>query len=196
MENQNITAGLNASGLYAGQVLSPEATNRLFAAEKIAGSSIQGYVIAASMSTRMHARTRANPSSSSWRLKAFETPNTQMLLTLTVQASDCQARLVMHLADRKVKEMLRGFAASGRMEILLIEPGHAGTVRFCPQFYPEDAAPLLALGEENVCLPRFDTLKEMATFATQLLYAKDVVVCPGMPRTLDVTVTSIIPAVA
>lgn len=193
MKNYDLNAILEAAGFFAGQLLTPATTMHLFSGERLEGFDIGGYVIAATVSTAMLNQARANPRDAGWRMTAFETPNSQMLLTLSVQAGRYQTRFVLPLANPVVKDMLRSYAVTQKWQLLLTTPCEDTILRFTPKFYSEDLAPLLLLAAENRALCKDETIKEVAVFASQLGKVKDRIVCGDMPTPLKVTMVSIIP---
>lgn len=188
----NFRKSLDAFGMYNGSVLTPELARALSEQQKAKQLPLTGYGLVGWISPKMHAQIEAHPDAIGWRLTAFETQLKQMLLIVTVQAGQFQGRLLMHLADPNVQEMLKWCAHNGHMQLVLGVPEQVKVVRYNPPFYQEDLGPLLALAAESRHLPMVHTLVEFAESAIELMQQKDKLVCSGMGTVEEVTVTSIL----
>lgn len=183
---------LNALGMYNGSVLTPDLAHTLNLQQDRQQLMLEGYGFVGWLSPKMHQQIADYPDEIGWRLTAFETPLEQMLLIATLQAGAYQARILSHLADPAVQEMLNWSARNGCMQLVLGVPGQVKVVRYNPPFYREDLGPLLALAAESRHLPLAHTLVELAGSAVELLHQKDRLVCAGMGAVEEVTVTSIL----
>lgn len=193
MNDKNLSAMLHKKGLFTGALIIPTDIER--AAE--AGNSklsIEGYAVVAPTSSTMYDSIGQDITELGYRLTAYETPMSQFFLIATVQADFCQSRIIMHLADPDVQEMLKLAAVKGYIQILLSSEARTGIVIYELPFLAEDLEPLLNLSKENCYLSHFHTMLEMAGTAAELYKESGKLLCSGMPTPGEVTVTSILPA--
>jgi hypothetical protein len=192
MKNMDINDSLETANLYEGKVITPAVASVLQRELPRNPPPKNSYGVIGCISENMYRQALASPANTSSRLTAFETPLAQTLLVLTIQVESCQARLLMHLADPQVQEMLIWSAKSSYMQVLLAVPGRLSVVYFHPPFFHKDLAQLLALGKENKAISAVDTITEMAGSAMQLSNEKQKLVCPGMQPVTLVTVSTIL----